>query len=304
MKKFLLTAIPIVLLTAACAIVTCQASVLRGKSIKGSGRIVTRTLPAPEYNAVSASRAVKVVLAEQASEIRIDADDNFIDQVVVGKKGRTLRITVDKSVSQISNADITVTVPARGGKIHTLEASSSAKITSEVPLQAGQAYIRASSAAEIRADYRADRCTAAASSAAKIVTKVETSGACDFEASSAADIEAELRAGSCSFGASSSAKIKADIEVAACEATASGAAKIKLAGETARFDAHASSAAAIRAGDLTATRADVEASSGSSISVNCTETLKAQASSGAGIRYRGECKVEASESSGGSIRQK
>ena len=302
MKKPLLILFPIAVLAAVCALFTCHAAVW-GKHVKGSGHIVTRTLPAMDYDAVSASRAVKVLLSEQAPEIRIAADDNFIDHVVVKEKGGTLQVTIDKSVTNISNAHITVTVPARDGKIHTLEASSSAEIISETPLHADRAHLGASSAAKIQADYRADRCTVSSSSAAKIVTKIEASGACSFETSSAADIEAEVQAASCMFKASSSAKIKADIETPECSATASSAAKITLAGRAAEFEAHASSAAGIHAEKLAATRAEVEASSGSGISVNCTGQLKALASSGASVRYAGDCQVEATKSSG-SIRKK
>ena len=302
MKKTLLILFPIAVLAAVCALFTCHAAVW-GKHVKGSGHIVTRTLPAMDYDAVSASRAVKVLLSEQAPEIRIAADDNFIDHVVVKEKGGTLQVTIDKSVTNISNTHITVTVPARDGKIHTLDASSCAEIISEVPLLAVRAHLKASSAATIRADYRAGRCTVSASSAAKIVTKIEASGACSFEASSAAGIKAQAEAASCSFEASSSAKIKADIETRKSSATASSAAKIELAGRSAEFEGHASSAAGIHAEELATSRAEVEASSGAGITITCSEELRAQASSGASVRYGGDCRVEATKSSGGSIRK-
>lgn len=285
MKKILLILLPIAVLVAVCALSACCASTLWGKRVKGSGHIVIRTLPAPDYHAVDASRDIKVILSAEASGIRIDADDNLIDRVAVKEKGGTLQITIDKSVMNISNAHISVTVPARDGKIHTLDASSGAEIISEVPLQADRAHLKASSAATIRADYRTGHCSASASSAAKIVTKIEASGSCSFEASS-------------------SAKIRADIETRKSSATASSAAKIDLAGRSAEFEAHASSAAGIHAEELATSRAEVEASSGSGITVTCSEELRARASSGASVRYGGDCRVETTKSSGGSIRKK
>lgn len=303
MKKFLSIFLLLAMLIALCTWASCQASILWGKRIKGSGHIVTRTLPAMDYDAVSASRAVKVLLSEQAPEIRIAADDNLIDRIVVKEKGGTLQVTIDKSITNISNASITVTLPARGGAIHTLEASSNAEIISEVPLHADHARLSASSTAKIQADYRAKRCSVSSSSSAKIVTQIEASGTCNFETSSAADIEAKVQAASCTFQASSSAKIKADIETPECSATASSAANIKLAGRAAEFEAHASSAAGIHAKGLATTRTEAEASSGSGITVTCSEELRAQASSGASVRYDGDCRVEATKSSGGSIRK-
>lgn len=302
MKKLLLILFPIAVLAAVCVLFTCHASVW-GKQVKGSGHIVTRTLPAPDYNAVSASHPLKVILSEQASGIRIDADDNLIDRVVVQEKGGTLQISIDKSVRSISNASITVTAPARGGAIRSLEASSSAEIISEIPLQADCAHLEASSAAKIQADYRTERCTVSSSSCAKIVTKIEASGACSLEASSSADIRAEVQAASCSFEASCAAKIKADIKAPECSATASSAATIRLAGEAAAFEAQTSSAAGIKAEELATRRAQIDASSGSGVTITCSEELQAQASSGASIRYDGDCRVQATKSSGGNIRK-
>lgn len=121
---------------------------LLGKNIKGSGHIVTKTLPAPDFDAIDASRAVKVVVSAGASDIRIEADDNLIDLVVAETRGKTLEVTLDKKASNIQNADITVTIPANGGKIRSLKASSASKITSDATLRADRFTIEASSAAQ------------------------------------------------------------------------------------------------------------------------------------------------------------
>ena len=105
MKKILLIAVLIGAMFSVSAYVVCVAAPLFGKSIKGSGNIVTRTLPAPDFNAVDASRAVKVVISAEASDIRIEADDNLIDLVVAETKGKTLIVTLDQKVNNIQNAD-------------------------------------------------------------------------------------------------------------------------------------------------------------------------------------------------------
>ena len=114
----------------------------------------------------------------------------------------------------------------------------------------------------------------------------------------------EAAAPKCQFEASSAARIEARIDAQSCTASVTSTAGITLTGQSAYFESESSSAGKVNASELTAQRADVTASSGSKTSVNCTESLKASASSGAGIRYTGDCQVEASKSSGGSIRRK
>ena len=282
MKKFLLVTIPIVMLTAACALcAVCFARLLPDrKEIKGSGHIVTKEIPAPEFDAISVSRAVHVILAEQGDKIRIDADDNLMERVVVQAEDQELRITIDPEIKNVRNMEATVTVPVGNRMLCRLEASSASKIRGEeVELKSADLQVKASGAAEIETSVKAR--------------------SCDIDASSAATV----KAATCDIDASSAATVRAEIKSQSCTADTSSAASIVLKGGTNRFEGSSSSAGKINAAELTSKCADVQASSASSISVNCTETLKAQASSGAKIRYQGECKVEASKSSGGSIRK-
>ena len=210
MKKILLTAVLIGAMFSVSAYVVCVAAPLLGKNIKGSGHIVTKTLPAPDFDAIDASRAVKVVVSAGASDIRIEADDNLIDLVVAETRGKTLEVTLDKKASNIQNADITVTIPANGGKIRSLKASSASKITSDATLRADRFMIEASSAAKIKAAVEAASCSIDASSASKIAL---AGSAEDFTAdlSSASKLDAEkFTAVNASVSTSSAAK--ADID--------------------------------------------------------------------------------------------
>lgn len=286
MKKFLLVTIPIVMLTAACALcAVCFARLLPDrKEIKGSGHIVTKEIPAPEFDAISVSRAVHVILAEQGDKIRIDADDNLMERVVVQAEDQELRITIDPEIKNVRNMEATVTVPVGNRMLCRLEASSASKIRGEeVELKSADLQIKASGAAEIETSVKAR--------------------SCDIDASSAATVKAAVKAATCDIDASSAATVRAEIKSQSCTADTSSAAGIVLKGGTNQFEGSSSSAGKINAAELIAKYADVRASSASNISVNCAETLKAQASSGAKIRYQGECKVEASKSSGGSIRK-
>lgn len=134
MKKILLIAVLLGAMLSVTVYFVCIAapSVLFGKGLKGSGNIVTRTIEAPAFDRIDAARAVKVVITDKTSgKITIAADDNVMDYVVVEAKGGRLTATIDKSINNLSNADVTVTVPANGS-IRALDASSAAKISGDV----------------------------------------------------------------------------------------------------------------------------------------------------------------------------
>ena len=286
MKRILLIAVLLGTMITATTYFVCIAapSVLFGKGIKGSGNIVTRTIDAPDFDRVDAARAVKVVITGKATDkITIQADDNIMEYVVVEAKGGRLTATIDKSVNNVSNADVTVTVPANG-RIRALDASSAARITSDVTLTADKFSIDASSAARIDAAVKSTTCAVAASSASDIDAAIET-GTCTVEASSASDIDAAIETGTCTVEASS-------------------ASKITLKGSAAECSIDMSSASKLSAAEFTVTDCSVDTSSAAKATVNCTGTLRAAASSGSSIRYTGDCKTSISKSSGGSVSRK
>ena len=265
MKRILLIAVLLGTMITATTYFVCIAapSVLFGKGIKGSGNIVTRTIDAPDFDRVDAARAVKVVITGKATDkITIQADDNIMEYVVVEAKGGRLTATIDKSVNNVSNADVTVTA---NGRIRALDASSAARITSDVTLTADKFSIDASSAARIDATVKSTTCAVAASSASDIDAAIET-GTCTVEASSASKITLKGSAAECSIDMSSASKLSA--------------------------------------AEFAVTDCSVDTSSAAKATVNCTGTLRAAASSGSSIRYTGDCKTSISKSSGGSVSRK
>ena len=189
MKKILLIAVLLGAMLSVTVYFVCIAapSVFFGKGLKGSGNIVTRTIEAPAFDRIDAARAVKVVITDKTSgKITIAADDNVMDYVVVEANGGQLTATIDKSINNLSNADVTVTVPANGS-IRALDASSAAKISGDVVLNADKFAMDASSAAKIDVSVKAQSCAVAASSASKINASVEAVS-CSVEASSASKI--------------------------------------------------------------------------------------------------------------------
>lgn len=267
MKRILLIAVLLGAMITATTYFVCIAapSVLFGKGLKGSGNTVTRTIGAPDFDRVDAARAVKVVITDKATDkITIEADDNIMEYVVVEEKGGRLTATIDKSINNISNANVTVTVPANG-HIRSLDASSASQITGEAVLSADKFSIDASSAAKINVAVKSTSCTVSASSAAKINAEIET-GNCSVEASSASKIDLKGSASKCSIDMSSASKLSA--------------------------------------GEFVVTDCTVDTSSASKATVNCTGKLRADASSGSSIRYTGDCETSISKSSGGSVSRK
>ena len=248
MKKILLIAVLLGAMLSVTVYFVCIAapSVFFGKGLKGSGNIVTRTIEAPAFDRIDAARAVKVVITDKTSgKITIAADDNVMDYVVVEANGGRLTATIDKSINNLSNADVTVTVPANGS-IRALDASSAAKISSDVVLNADKFAMDASSAAKIDASVEAVSCSVEASSASKITLK-----------GSAAKCTADL---------SSASKLSAgDFVAAECSVNTSSAAKA-VVNCTERLHADASSGSSIRySGDC---RTSINKSSGGSVGRN------------------------------------
>lgn len=275
----------ILIAAATLGVTRLYATLSANDSIKGSGTPATKEIPVPEFNAVNASRAVKVDLTQQGSRIRIEADEKLIDRVVVESVDGELRITIDPELRNIRNLEARVTVPVGQREIRTLKASSAARITGpETTLETSHLLVKASSAARIEAAVHGQSCS--------------------VDASSAAHVELGIQAPKCQLEASSAARITADsLDAESCTARVTSAAGIRIKGQTTYFEAEATSAGRIEAEELTATRASVRATSGSGIELECTGQLEAKASSGASIRYSGDCQTEATKSSGGSIRK-
>ncbi len=243
--------------------ITCVATPLFGESLSGSGKIISRTLSIPDFNSIDASRATKVVISDKINgQIRIEADDNLIDKVIAEVNEGELEISIDKSIKNITNTHITVTVPANG-MIRSLEASSAASITSEVVLQATQF---------------------------------------DADASSAAKINVSVQSDKCEIDASSAAKIEMQLQTVTCNVEVSSAAKVELSGSAEKCVADLNSASKLQAEKFVVANYTIDVSSGAYSSINCTEMLQADATSGGDIDYSGACQTSISKSSGGSVR--
>lgn len=253
------------------------------KSLRGSGTLVTRTVEVGKFDGVQVSRAIHADIRKaKAGEVVVEADDNLMDRVVVEVVDGMLKIGIDKSVQNLADHHIKVTVPY-SERIGRLKASSAARIVCGLPLKARKVELKASSAARIEAAAEAAECSAEASSASRIDFRFEGS--------------------ECELEASSSAHIVADVTAVECGIDLSSASKLEIEGSADRCDADLSSAATLAAEHFEVRNARMETSSGSSARIRCTGKLKAEASSGSSIRYSGGGEVESRISSGGSVRK-
>ena len=233
MKKLLLIAVLIAACLSATAYVACVAAPLLGKNIKGSGKIVAKTVPAPDFDGIEASRAVKVVISDKVSDIRIEADDNLIDLVVVRAVKGKLEATLDQKVNNIQNGNVTITVPANG-KIRSLDASSASKIIGETTLKAAveavSCTIETSSASKVEASVEAESCSLDASSASKIILE-GSAGTFRADMSSASKLNAEkFSAVNASIDTSSAASASIDCS-GKLTASASSGSSVRYSGD-------------------------------------------------------------------------
>lgn len=146
----------------------------------------------------------------------------------------------------------------------------------------------------------------AASSAASIEVEdpIETDGEFEVDVSSAGNIEATISAESIEIDASSSGDADLEVDVEEVDAEVSSSGEIKISGTAINQEVQTSSAGRYEGFGLQSEEANVSSSSGSSARVSCSRDLDASASSGASIRYKGDPKyVNVNNSSGGSVRR-
>ena len=262
---------------------TINSGSLNRKTVKGSGKLVKRTLPAPAFHKLSAARGVAVVIGG-TNQIEIKADDNLIDYVVAEASNGTLTVKISDKIKSISNSHVTVRIP-NNGKLDAIRASSGASVRPEQALKATRMEIDLSSAASLDLALKADYCSIALSSGATMKCVAEM--------------------GECDINASSSSKLTASVQSRSIDVDLSSGAKVTLSGSCKKLEADLSSASRLDASQLEVSgTVEAEASSGADVSVNCSGSLVARASSGADIDYTGDCSADVRTSSGGSVKKR
>lgn len=194
-------------------------------NIKGSNDLVTRTKKAPDFHAVSASRAVGVIIGG-TDEIVIEANDNLVDYVVVEAKNGTLEISMSDKVNA-RNMFVTVRIP-NNGKIDAIHGSSGAEIRTESALKASDMEVRLSSAASLDAALKVARCNIRLSSGSEMKAAADF-GQCNIGLSSGSELRLSGKADSMVANVSSGSEMNAYALVARlCEVDASSGAEAEV----------------------------------------------------------------------------
>lgn len=103
----------------------------------------------------------------------------------------------------------------------------------------------------------------------------------------------------------SGSDMKLDVNTSVLHCKSTSGSDLKVSGNTTKLVAEATSGSDIKAADLRAESSEVKATSGADITINTTKELTARATSGGDVKYYGNPeKVDKSDSSSGSIRQK
>lgn len=237
----------------------------KGKRLRGSGNLITKMIDVPDYRAITAERTTEVIITDTPSDkIYIKADDNVMPYVVITARNGLLKVTIDPAYNQLESCTVEVRIPD-SGKIEALETHSSADIKTTGLVKASDLKLEAHSSGEIEGRFQADKCT--------------------IEAHSSADIDIALEAVDVAVEAHSSADVELEGSARTCRASLHSAADLKAA----RFVVE---------------QYDIQAASAADASINCTGLLKASASSAASIVYTGDCRVDSTTSSAGSIRKR
>lgn len=104
------------------------------------------------------------------------------------------------------------------------------------------------------------------------------------------------------FSSSSGSEIDVKVNAATVSCKSSSGSEIRISGKADKLETESSSGSSIEAQDLIVKNAIADSSSGSSIDLNVSETLTAEASSGSSVTYEKEPKtLNKKVSSGGSV---
>lgn len=196
---------------------------------RGSGNIISQNRTVSNFSVLSISGSFDVeVKVGTATEVKIEADDNIINDIETNVSGNTLRIRLQDRLS-ISNAHLKVfiTVPT----LTAIKASASAEVdVLDKIVSIQKLTFMANSSAEITTEVDAPEIEADASSSATIKLRGRTKNY-SADASSSADIESsELLSENTKANASSSATVKVHASVS-LQARSSSSGEIIYRGE-------------------------------------------------------------------------
>lgn len=199
---------------------SCAFDINFGEGKKGNGNVISQTRNVSNYfTGVEASEGLNVyVTQDNATNIRIEADENVIDLIRTDVRNGVLVVHTEQSIGRATK-NIYVSMPT----IERLKSNSGADLYSQGIITAERIALNVSSGADLEVEVKATHVEADASSGADIkVSGTATSLTAD--ASSGSDIKASnLEVKRCTADASSGADIRVNVtETLTAEASSGG----------------------------------------------------------------------------------
>lgn len=217
------------------------------------------------FSGIEVSTGVNVVFKqEDATNLKIFADSDKLQYVVTKVENGVLKVYIDnKGAKKVKFKNLSVNVSSP--RMDNIKTSSGANFT----------VVNAIRENNLRID---------ASSGSLVTGKFTINNTTDVDVSSGSNVKANITSGKITVKSSSGAS-----------------ANIEGNADLGTFDV--SSGADCEAKNLRVNIAEVESTSGSSVSVNVQDKLKVKASSGGSVRYKGNPKIDSdiSKVSGGSL---
>ncbi|MDH6251262.1 hypothetical protein M2347_000989 [Chryseobacterium sp. H1D6B] len=220
-----------------------------------------------EFSGIQVSTGVNVVYKQEGpTNIKVIADADKLQYVITKVENGVLKVYVDnKGVRSLKFKNLSVNVSSP--RMNNVKVSSGASFSTVNSVREENMDIDASSGSSIKGTFAISNLT--------------------------------------TVNATSGSNIKADINTRNINIKASSGSDTTLEGQADSGTIDVSSGASCKTVNLIMKNAEVECTSGSSLSVNVTNKMKARVSSGGSVKYKGDPEIDSnvSKNSGGSLKQ-
>jgi hypothetical protein len=156
--------------------------------IKGNRNVVSedRSIDS-DFETIKVQQGITVFLTqEDATELKVEADENIIDLLITEVRDNELKIYFEKNVYRAKARNVYLTT----NSISNIKTSSGASVKSENSIQTSKLSLRSSSGSSIRVSVNAEEVTSDASSGANIRIEGKTNSF-SASASSGSSIDAD-----------------------------------------------------------------------------------------------------------------
>lgn len=146
----------------ALSITSCDHNINFGKSISGSGKVITEKRNVANFDKVTVSQGLECeIIFSDKLEVTVEADDNLINGIHTTVQNGTLDISSEyDNYINVTSKKIIVRMP----KIVSLESTSGSTITSSNILNSDDITLKSSSGSSLEVEVEADKVTLETSS--------------------------------------------------------------------------------------------------------------------------------------------